>query len=399
MPEHALSGLRVIELSHGIAASFAGKLLADYGADVIKVEPPDGDPVRRLGPFPDDLPDPEKSGLFLYLNPSKRSLTLDVTTISGRVVLRRLLAGTDVLIEDFPPGRTGTWELGYSDLRSQFPRLVYASVTPFGQTGPYRDFKGNALTAIAQGGVMYVTGDPDREPLATGGEPAEWQGGLQLWTAVLSALADRDRTGEGGSVDVSLAEAVAASDEYNTALYSFGGAIRRRFYSRHVFAYPSDIFACKDGYVAVVPGAAGWPDPMALVFEQPELAQHELFTDARERYMRWRDFDELVLPYLLQHTAEEIVARAQELRLPFAFVPTPADLLESEHLAAREFWQEVAQSRAGRLRLPGAPFLMSETPARAGRSPLLGEHNAEILTAEAGYALEDLTILSDRGIT
>ncbi len=399
MAELALSDVRVLDLSRGIAGAYASKLLADYGADVIKVEPPEGDPVRRLGPFPDDVPDPEMGGLFLFLNTNKRSLTLDVSTVSGQVVLRKLLPKADVLIEDGPPGTMHGRELGYEDLHAGFPRLVYASVTPFGLTGPYRDFKGNSLTAMAQSGVMYATGAPDREPLTTGGDPAEFLAGLQLWAGILAALADRDASGEGQLVDVSMAEAAAASDEYNSAMYSFQGAIRRRYYSRHTFGYPSDILPCKDGYVTVVPGAAGWPDAMALVFERPEWAEHELFTNVRERVLRWREFDEMVQPYLMSHTAEEIVARAQELRLPFALVPLPADLLSSRHLAERGFFQEVEHPKAGVLRLPGAPFVMSETPARPGRAPLRGEHNAEILTGDAGYELPDLTILSDRGVT
>ena len=317
MPEPALADLRVLDLSRDIAGVYAAKLLADFGAGVIKVEPPEGDPVRRLGPFPGDLPDPEKAGLFLFLNTNKRSLTLDVSTVSGQVVLRRLLAKADVLIEDFAPGTMSAWGLGYDDLSAEFPGLVYASVTPFGQSGPYSSYGGNALTALAQGGLMYVTGDAGGGPQAGVGDLALYQAGVQLWLGVLAALAYRDATGEGQQVDVSTAEAVAAGDEYSTALYAFAGAI---------------------------------------------------------------------------------VARAQGLTPPFATEPTPKDLLESEHLRARGFFVGVEHPVAGFLRLPGPPFVMSETPGRAGRAPRRGEHNAEVLTADAGYEVSDLTILSDRGI-
>ncbi len=399
MSDLALGDIRVLDLSRTVGGSYAGKLLADFGADVIKVEPPEGDPVRRLGPFPDDVPDLERAGLFLALNTSKRSLTLDLATVSGQVVLRKLLPRMDVLIEDLPVGTMHAWELGYEDLRGGFPGLVYASITPFGQTGPYNGYRGNDLTAMALGGLMYVTGDPDRAPLATGGEPAEYLAGIQGWVGVLAALHDRATSGEGQHVDVSMAESVAACDEYNSAMYSFAGGIRKRWYSRHHFAYPSDILPCKDGYVAVVPGAGGFPELMALAFENPELMEHDLFISGRERFLRWREFDELVSDYLMSHTAEEIAARAQELRLPFALVPTPAQLLEDAHLAARGLFVDVDHAKAGTFRLPSAPFKMSETPARCGPAPLRGEHNAEILTADAGYELMDLTILSDRGIT
>ncbi len=398
MSELALSDVRVLDLSTTIGGAYAGKLLADYGADVIKVEPPEGDPVRRLGPFPGDVPDPERAGLYLFLNTNKRSLTLDLDVVSGQVVLRKLLGKTDVLLVDTPAAVMAERGLAYEELKGQFPRLVYASLTPFGMTGPYASYSGNSLTAMAMSGLMYVTGDPDREPLSTGGEPAEFMGGIQTWVGILAALGDRASSGPGQLVDVSLAESAAAADEYNSAMYSFAGAIRKRWYSRHHFAYPSDILPCKDGFVTVVPGAVGFPDLMALAFEQPELADHQLFVSTRERFLRWQDFDDLVRDYLMSHTAEEIVTLAQELRLPFALVPTPADLLEDRHLAERGFFIDVDTAKAGRLRLPGAPFRMSETPARSGPPPMRGEHNAEVLTTDAGYELSDLTVLSDRGV-
>jgi CoA:oxalate CoA-transferase len=397
MSPQALDDLRVLDLSRGIAGSYAGKMLADHGADVIKVESLDGDPLRRLGPFPDDQPHPEHAGLFLFLNTNKRSLTLDISTTSGQVILRKLLSGVHVLIEDFAPGELHKWGLGWEDLKDKMPGLVYASVTPFGQTGPYRDYKGNALTAMAMSGLMYVTGNPDREPLATGGEPAEYQAGIHLWIGVLAAVEERERSGRGQQVDVSLMEAACASDEYNSGLYSHTGGIRRRFYSRHTFSYPSDILPCKDGYVVVVPGAGGFPQLMALLIDQPELAEHPLFTDIRERFLRWQEFDGLIRPYFMEHTAEEIVTKAQEIRMPFALVPTPADLLDSVHLRERGFFAAIDNPKAGVYRYPGAPFRSSEMQAQPGPAPLLGEHNAEVLEG-LGYERSDLAILSDRGV-
>jgi crotonobetainyl-CoA:carnitine CoA-transferase CaiB-like acyl-CoA transferase len=398
MVEHALAGVRVVEFARGIAGAYTGKLLADYGADVVKVEPPEGDPVRRLGPFPDDLPDAEQAGLFLFLNTNKRSLSLDISVASGQVLLRRLLADADVLIEDLPADDLDSRGLGPVRLLEDYSRLVYVSITPFGRTGPYAGWVGNSLTALALGGLMYVTGDPDREPLATGGEAAEFQAGLQGWIGALAALAHRDLTGLGQHVDVSMADSMAASDEYNTALYASAGAIRRRYYSQHTFGYPNEIYPASDGYFVAVPGAAGFPDLMAILIDNPELADHELFKDARERFLRPREFDDLVLPAFRQRTALETTSRAQELRLPFALAPSPPQLLESDHLRARAFFQEVDHPRAGRLRLPGAPFLLSETPARAGRAPLHDEHGPEVLAA-LGYEGHDLTVLRERGVT
>ncbi len=407
MSDTAFADLRVVDLSQGIAGAYCTKLLADYGADVIKVEPPgQGDPTRRLGPFPQDLPHPEKSGLFLHLNTNKRSLSLDVSTASGAVILRKLLTEADVLVESYPAGRMAEWGLGYDDLRGDFPKLVYASITPFGQTGPYRDYQANSLTAMAMSSVMYVTGDPDKEPLTTGGEPAGYVAGLQCWVAVLAALAHRKREDAGQHVDVSLAEAAASLDEYQSSTYAFLGVIRRRYYSRHIFSYPQDIMPCRDGYVCVIPGAGGFPvplvqegvSPMALLMGDPELDKNPLFLSTRERLVRGQELDQLLEPWLMSHDCDEIVELAQQLRMPFADVPTVADLLESGHLKERGFFVELEHPEAGRLTQTGAPFEMSETPFQAGRAPTLGEHNAEVLTGDLGYEKDELGILRDRGV-
>ncbi len=405
MAEGALSHLRVIDLTRGIAGPYATKLLADSGAEVIKIEPPEGDECRRLGPFPGDIPHSEKGGLFLYLNTSKKSVTLDVSTASGQVILKKLLDGADVLVDSERPGRMAGWGLSYEDLRERFPNLICASLTPFGLTGPYRDWDGNSLTAMAMSTIMYGTGDPDREPLAAGGAPGDFLAGIQLWVAILAAVAHRAREGRGLQVDLSMAEAAAAADEYNAAMYAFQGAIRRRYYSRHIFGYPNGILPCKDGYVVVIPGAGGFPSPaagdavspMALLMGDPELDQHPLFRSGADRMIRWREFDALVEPWLREHTPQEIVELAQALRMPFALVPSARDLLADPHLAARGFFEEVDHHDAGRLRYPGAPFRMSETPLASQPAPRKGQDNVDELR-KAGYDREELAILADRGV-
>lgn len=408
MTEGALSDLRVVELAQGIAGPYCGKLFADLGADVIKVEPSEGDRARRLGPFPNDEPHPEKAGLFLHLNTGKKSLTLDASVTSGQVVLRKLLERADVLIEGDGPARTGERRLGYDELHRDFPNVVYVSITPFGSTGPYSDYQGNSLTSMAMSTIMYATGEPDREPLTTGGTPADYIAGIHGWIGALAALAYRAREGRGQHVDVSMAEAAACADEYNAAMYAFQGAIRRRFYSRHVFGYPMDIMPCKDGHIVFIPGAAGFPQrgltaeggvsPMALLMGDPELDREELFKSGQARMVRWQEVDALLLPWLMEHEAKEIVETAQALRMPFAPVPSVKDLLEDEHLASRAFFQRIDHPEAGELPYTGPPFRMSETPPQIERAPLLGEHN-ESLLAEIGYSKEDQAILREREVT
>lgn len=406
MPERALTDVRVIDISQGIAGPYATRLMADAGARVTKVEPPGGDYARRLGPFPGGVPDPERSGLFLHLNSSKRSVTLDLSVTTGQVVLKKMLAGADVLVTSERPSTLRAWGLSYDDLRGDFPELIVAQVTPFGATGPYADYAGNSLTAMALSSLMYNTGNPDREPLSTGGEPAAYLGGVQLWAGVLAALAHRARYGGGDHVDVSMADAAAAADEYNAAMYAFQGAIRRRYYSRHIFGYPQDIVECADGHVVMIPGAGGFPtplnkdtiSPMALLLEDVDLNQHPLFLSPGERMIRWREFDELTRPYLSTHGADEIVQTAQALRMPFAYVPYARDLLEDPHLAERGFFEEVEHPAAGTVRLPGAPFKMSETPLVASAAPPLGEANADVLAGELGYTRDEVDALRDRGV-
>jgi crotonobetainyl-CoA:carnitine CoA-transferase CaiB-like acyl-CoA transferase len=399
LAETALAGLRVVDLSQGIAGPYCTSLLADSGAEVIKVEPPEGDYARRLGPFPDDDPHPDRGGLFVHLNGNKKSVTLDTVTPSGRAVLRRLLEEADVLVESDPPGRLASLGLGYDDLKAELPALVYCSVTPFGQTGPYAGFKGNSLACLALSGLMYVTGDPDREPLATGGEAAEYFAGVNGWVAVLAALEHRAGTGAGQHVDVSMLESLGSADEYNTAMYAACGAIRKRYYSHHhIPAYPAEIYACKDGHIVVVSGVGGFPLGMALLLEQPELQSNPLFINFWMRMLQWRQFEEILRPYLLEHDWRDLLTRAQELRMPFGPVMSPQLLLEDEHLRQRGFFEEVGQPGMGELRLAGAPFRMGETPLRRGPAPALGQHTHETLS-DAGYDDEDARVLRERGVT
>jgi crotonobetainyl-CoA:carnitine CoA-transferase CaiB-like acyl-CoA transferase len=398
LSDRALDGLTVVDLSQGIAGPYCTRLLADLGARVIKAEPPGGDYTRRLGPFPGDVPDPDKSGLFIHLNGAKQSITLDLATESGRVILRKLLAKADVLVESETPGRMADLGLAYDDLKADFPELVYCSVTPFGQTGPYARYKGNSLAAMALSGLMYVTGDPDKEPLCTGGEPAEYFGALHAWVAIMAAIEHRAKTGSGQHIDVSWLDSLGSADEYNTTMYAWLGAVRRRFYSRHsIPTYPSEIFPCRDGHIVVIGGATGFPLMIAILIEQPELETNPLFQNLWLRTLQWQQFEEILRPYLMEHDWEDLLTRAQELRVPFAAVLGPRTLLENAHLRERGFFKEIDQSGVGKLPVAGAVFRMSETPLRFEPAPALGQDTAALL-AEAGYSADDATVFRERGV-
>jgi crotonobetainyl-CoA:carnitine CoA-transferase CaiB-like acyl-CoA transferase len=375
MNDAALAGIRIVDLTRGIAGPYCTKLLADLGADVIKIEPPRGDYTRRLGPFPGDDPDPEKSGLFIHLNGNKKSLGLDLDTDAGRQVLGKLIADADVLVEDEKPGVMTERGLGFADVNASNPELIYCSVTPFGQTGPYAQYNGDSLAVMALSGLMYITGDPDKEPLTTGGEPAEYFGALHAWVGILAALEHRGKTGQGQHIDVSWLEALGSADEYNTTMYGWLGAIRKRFYSRHhIPTYPSEIFPCRDGHVVVIGGATGFPLMMAILIEQPDLENNPLFQNLWLRTIQWQEFEKILRPYIAEHDWEDLVLRAQELRMPFAAVMDPGKLLENEHLRERAFFEEIEQAGVGKLPIACHLFRMSETPLQAGPAPALNEH-------------------------
>ncbi len=399
MPELALEGLRVVDLTQGIAGPYCTKLLADLGAEVIKIEPPEGDYARRLGPFPQDLPHHDRGGLFLHLNGNKKSVTLDVGTQSGRVVLRRLLALADVFVEDRAPGRMAEIGLGYEDLREAMPGLIYCSITPFGQTGPYSGYQGNSLACMALSGLMYVTGDGDKEPLSTGGEPAEYFAGLHAWVAIEAALEYRAKRGQGQHIDVSMLESLGCADEYNSTMYSYLGAIRKRSYPRHHLPiYPSEIFPCRDGFITVIGGSTGFPLMIAVLIEKPELETHPLFQNLWMRTLKWKEFEDIIQPWLSEHGWEEILTKAQELHVPFAAVLDAKTLLENAHLRERGFFQDIEHPELGRVTVAAFPFRMSEAPLRTGPSPLLGQHTSQVL-AEVGFDAQDAQVLRERGVT
>jgi len=395
LPDQALSGLLVLDLSEDISGPYCTKLLADYGAEVIKVEVPGwGDSSRRRGPFPGDQPDQERSGLFLFLNTSKKGITLNIKSRSGVEIFKRLVQEADILVENFCPGVMAGLGLDYEALAEVNPALIMTSISYFGQWGPYRDYQGSDIVAQAMGGLMQLTGDPALEPLKLPGSQAEFQAGLNAAVATLCALYFRDQSGQGQQIDVSLQEAVASILEASAAMYSYSGFVRGRMGPRHHLQCPSRAMPCKDGWIHVQAGA-NWGH-FATFVETPELMQPRLASILRYRYAD--EVEGLVQPWLESHEAREIFSSAQEWRIPFAMVLGIDELMEDPQYKARGFFQEMDHPVAGRLTYPGAPFRMSETPWREGRAPLLGEHNEEIYCERLGFSKGDLARLRENGV-
>ena len=399
MTERALEGITVLDLSHYVAGAFCGKVLAAFGAEVIKVEPPQtGDGARRIGPFPGGRPDPEASALFLYLNTGKKGLTLDLDTREGADVLKELVVHADVLVENFAPGVMESWGLDYTTLSAINSRLVMASISNFGQAGPYRDYRADTMVEMALSGQMYINGHPDREPLSSMGHQPAYQGGLYAYSGIMAALLARDRDGRGQHVDISIQECMASEHQFTLNRFTATGGIRMRAGNRYGSVHPTTIYPCKDGLVSL-----GISDPTqyALFLELldiQELADDPRFSNPQVCAQNYVEFDALVRPWLMEHTAEEIVHALQDNRIPAAFVNDVSDVLDDPQYASRGFWKEIDHPVVGRRRYAGLPYHVSETPPAYERACLLGEHSDEVLSDKLGYDRDRLSQLREAGI-
>jgi CoA:oxalate CoA-transferase len=388
-----LGDVRVLDLSEDIAGPFCTKLLAGLGAEVIKVERPGfGDVSRRAGPFPGDAPHPEQSALFLYLNTGKKSITLDVASQTGAAILRSLAQACDILVESFPPGYMGRFGLDYAALERLNPGLIYTSVTPFGQSGPYRDFKGSELIAQALGALMQTVGLPDREPLKIGGNATLYTTGLSAFSATMIALYARGMEGSGQHVDVSAMETVAVAQIHSSIHHQFGRTPTRR---------ESPLVQAKDGWVS--PGLERgvrqdtWPSVCELI-GRPDLKDDPMFNTPEARREHQQDLLKILGGWIATLPKEEVYHIFQELRSVAGYVATVEDLFTSRQLTARQFFQVIDHPCSGEAMYPGAPFRIQGDTWRQTRAPLLGEHSMEIYGGHLGFSLEDLARLRGAGI-
>jgi crotonobetainyl-CoA:carnitine CoA-transferase CaiB-like acyl-CoA transferase len=381
----ALDDLLVLDLTHYIAGPYCTKLLADYGARVIKIERPDGgDPCRRLGPFPDGVPHPEKSGLFLHLNTNKESLTLNLKTLRGRQILFKLAAQADIVAENFHPRVLPSLGLDYSMMRKGNSRLVMTSISNFGQTGPYRDWRAQDLTLYGMGGEMYSSGASGREPLKQAHGLTLYQGGAMAAAATMTGITGLRRHGIGQHIDISLFETQAGSmDRRMTSLvtYQYTGSNPGPEDPRPVGILPSGVFPCKDGYVDIRTTMRWW-DRLVAMLEMPELHDDPRFNSEAARLdPRHREpFMRIFHAWLRRHTRQEIMRLAQRARLPGTTVNTPGEVLNDPHFVARGAFVTIPHPVAGAWRFPGAPFRPQRTPWQIRTpAPLLGQHTRAVL--------------------
>jgi CoA:oxalate CoA-transferase len=391
MSEGPLTGVTVVDLSHHIAGPYCTKLMAGMGAEVIKIERPgSGDPARSMGPFPDDVPDPEKSGTFLYLNTGKKGITLNLKTTTGVSILGRLVKKADVLVENFEPRVMPSLGLSYETLSQKNPGLVMTSISNFGQTGSYRDYKAEEITIMAMGGFVYLGGAPEREPLRLGFAASQYMGGLAGFSATMAALYHAEQTEVGQHVDVSLMECIVVSHFQAIEQYVHTGVVQTR--NRTMFVFP-----CKDGVVQLGMQPHHWPK-LTQLLGMPELTDDPRFSNTVARQQHAEELESFILPWMLERTMVEVYNTGQALGLPIGYAATSKDLYESAQYKARGFFIDTEHPQAGNLSYPGAPLRMGEFPWQNARASLLGEHNEEILCGRLGYTGEDLIKLRDRGV-
>lgn len=394
-----LENIRVIDLTEGIAGPFATKQLADYGADVIKLERPGGDPARRLGPYPNDVPNIEQSGLFAYLNTNKRSILLDPAQRSGRDVVLKLVKTADAVVENFPPGTMAAWGLGYDQLAAINPKIVLTSLTAFGQQGPAAERRATDLTMSARSAFIMSAGEPDRAPLKYAGRQPDYVAGLHAAWGTAAALLHADITGEGQWVDVSELEATIMIGDQGmlSVAYWYGGGRFRT--GRRPLRFPGQIMPVIDGYVSLLVTDLQWPR-FCRMADLPEYADDPELAIQAGRAARLEELEVAFLPWFLTHTKQEVFDIAQSFGVPITPFKDIAEVLEDPQYEARGFFQTVVHPVLGPMKLPGAAAVLSATPWEIRRpAPLLDQHAEEVLLGELGLTVKDLLALREAGVT
>ena len=428
MPEpapSALDDIRVLNLA-GEIGQYCAKLLADLGADVIKVEPPAGDPARNLPPFYHDEPDPQKSLYWLNLNTNQRSVTLNIEDAEGRKLFERLVAKADVVVESFQPGYLDGLGLGYEGLARIKPEIILTSVTGFGQTGPHAHYKAPDIVGVAMGGVMWLAGDPQDPPNVPPWRQGYISASIIAAAGTLTALYHRDVHGEGQHVDVSMQEALSIAQETAMQSWDMLELLRNRNGERGMI--PINVpgvgsYKCKDGYVfgyVGAPGGAAWSELLGWMIEEgaaEDLTEEpylefcnnlnlrfltELFRDTStlgEKIKMLNHVDEVLKRFIASKGKWEMYEGGQGRRLLFGIASTPEDIARNPQLQHRQWLTPVEHPELrDTLQYPGPPYRLSETPwAIRRRPPALGEHNAEIFEGELGVKSEELERLSAAG--
>ena len=395
-----LEGVKVIDFTHYFAGPYCTKLLATLGAEVIKIERPrSGDPIRSIPPFASQRLPVESGAWFLYLNTSKKSVTLDLKTEKGRGIALKLVEGSDIVVENFAPGVMERLGLNYETLSNVNPALVMTSISNYGQTGPYRDWKASEINLYAAGGLMNITGEPEQPPLKEGAPLAQLGAGQNAFVATMTALFHAEDTGEGQHIDLAIAEYATNVLENALMQYSYSGVEFTRVGNRGYGRAAWGIYPCQDGFVGIIAGPdQNWPE-VANIMECEELADPR-FASRQGRLLNADEVDALMLPWLLEHDKVDIFKAGQDHGLGFSYVAGMQDILDMEQLVARDYFVDLDHPIAGSYRYPGAPISPDREvvePWVYRRAPLLAEHNLSVL-GKLGYDSQAVERLFAEGV-
>ena len=393
-----LAGIRVIELGTMIAGPVAATLLGDFGADVIKIEPPgSGDPIRHSGPFVG-----EESLYWNVEGRSKRSVTLDLRQPEGQAVLRKLVAHADVLVENFRPGTMARWGLSYDILKELNPRLVMLSISGFGQTGPNAERPAYDRISLAYAGFLNMTGYPDRPPVRPGTALADYQSALLGAFSIMIALYERDARGGGGQqIDLSLFEAVFRFTDVMITAYDKLGIERERSGNRHFAASPGDHYLSSDGkYVALTVAATNVFKRLCTAIGRPELSEEPRFESHIRRVENYDEINGIVADWIKARSAAEVLRILEANGLPHSLIYTPKDIVADAHYAARGAIATLEHPVIGALKLPAIQPHFSNGPPPAMRpAPALGADTEEVLSELLGMPAADIAALRSSGIS
>lgn len=409
-----LSSSRVLDLTDE-KGYFCARILGDLGADVIKIERPGGDESRKIGPFYKNEPHPEKSLNWFAYNLNKRGITLDIETRDGKQIFQRLVKKADFLVESYQAGYLDSLGLGYKELSVINPHLVMTSITPFGQTGPYRDYKASDLVGMAMGGLMYMTGTPDRPPVRISFPQAYLQASAHAAAASMIAYYYRETTRCGQHVDVSMQQCVAWGLANAIPLWELNKIILKRVGSylsgRWTGTKQRLVWKCKDGFVIfiVMGGAFGnktnraivkWMDDERLASEYLHTMDWDVFDMAEQTQELQDKVEESIAQLFLRHTKTELSEESYKRGIMLATVSSSRDIVQNIQLKARDFWVNVEhpELKTG-IMYPGCFIKASETPCQIKqRAPLIGEHNLEIYEGELGLSRSEISSLEQAGI-
>ncbi|MFP4573972.1 MAG: CaiB/BaiF CoA transferase family protein [Desulfobacterales bacterium] len=397
MPQGALDNVKILEFCTTVSGAYCTKLMADLGAEVIKIEPPGaGDGARRKPPFLKDQPDPEKSGLFMYVNTSKLGVTLDPAKSEGRKIFENMVRDVDILIEDRQPGEMEEMGLGYEVLKKINPALIMTAITPSrAGSGPYKNYKAYQLNISHMSGQGYllpmIAPSLKRPPVKAGGNSGNFDPGLVASIAVMAALFWRGKSGKGQYIGMSKLEALMSMQRVESVTFPTSGVNMSRM-AMAQRKRAGGVIACRDCYVIIVtPAEHQWKNFMKLMGDPP-WSKEKWCQDRQQRLEHSEEIQQYIFDWMKDKPKEEVFRKGQALGVPIAPVNTAKDVVESPQFNAREFFVETEHPVMGKIdKFPSSPYRFSKTPWSASRpAPRLGEHNREVFCTRLGYTQKDL---------